>query len=315
MKLNYDLIKKNLATYAEAKELFPIISEYERGEVGSNVMRNIGLQYFAEFWDFMRYNDKFNPVIEGMTWRKLKPIVAEKTNNDRLKKFFMNRTQRQFNEILMDGPQFDRLLNGRWVSKPALTRRGRMSYGRRGSESIGGLKSCIIPLLNYIIQNNVDVYEDSKEYFYEKFVNQSQLFSSIRWYTVQELNFDSVPKREIDITRKLLGSFVEIMEETKIDFRKLNSEYIISSISNRIKNSMSVPAGTMLKCLKDITYGSKISLIANKSYEVRSSSLNSNGYLQVYITDELNRSNYFPYSHFEDMAFHRDDLLSSLFGS
>ena len=34
----------------------------------------------------------------------------------------------------------------------------------------------------------------------------------------------------------------------------------------------------------------------------------------VYITDELNRSNYFPYSYFEDMAFHRDDLLSSLFG-
>ena len=314
MKLNYDLIKKNLATYAEAKELFPIISEYERGEVGSNVMRNIGLQYFAEFWDFIKYNGKFNLVIEGMTWRKSKALIAESTQNARLKKFFMNRTQRQFNEILMDGPQFDRLLNGRWVSKPTLTRRGRMTYGRRGGESIDGLKSCIIPLLNYIIQNNVDVYEDSKEYFYEKFVNQSQLFSSIRWYTVQELNFDSVPKREIDITRKLLGSFVEIMEETKIDFRKLNSEYIISSISNKIKSSMSVPTGTMLKCLKDITYGSKISLIANKSYEVRSSSLNSNGYLQVYITDELNRSNYFPYSHFEDMAFHRDDLLSSLFG-
>jgi hypothetical protein len=56
-------------------------------------------------------------------------------------------------------------------------------------------------------------------------------------------------------------------------------------------------------------------LVANKSYEVRSSNLNTNGYLQVYMTDELNRSNYFPYSYFEDMAFHRDDLLSSLFGS
>ena len=314
MKLNYDLIKKNLATYAEAKELFPVISDYERGEVSIHVMRNIGLQDFGEFYaDFLKRGD--NPIEEGMTWRKLKLMIAEKTTNARLKKFVMNRTQRQFNEILMDGPQFDRLLNGRWVSKPALTRRGRMSYGRRGSESIGGLKSCIIPLLNYIIQNNVDVYEDSKEYFYEKFVNQSQLFNTTRWYTVQELNFDSVPKREIDITRKLLGSFVEIMEETKIDFRKLNSEYIISSISNKIKSSMNVPTGTMLKCLKDITYGNKICLIANKSYEVSSSSLNSNGYLQVYITDELNRSNYFPYSHFEDMAFHRDDLLSSLFGS
>ena len=99
MKLNYDLIKKNLATYAEAKELFPIISEYERGEVNSSVMRNIGLQYFAEFWDFIKYNNKFNPVIEGMTWRKLKTSIAESTQNDRLRKFFMNnsKAKRYFN--------------------------------------------------------------------------------------------------------------------------------------------------------------------------------------------------------------------------
>ena len=119
MKLNYDLIKKNLATYAEAKELFPVISDYERGEVSISVMRNIGLQEFGEFYDFLKRGD--NPVEEGMTWRKLKLMIAEKTNNVRLKKFIMNRTQRQFNEILMDGPQFDRLLNGRWISKPTLT--------------------------------------------------------------------------------------------------------------------------------------------------------------------------------------------------
>jgi hypothetical protein len=312
MKLNYDLIKKNLATYAEAKELFPVISDYERGEVNIHVMRNLGLQEFGEFYDFLK---RGNTIEEGMTWRKLKIIIADKTPNARLKKFFMNRTQRQFNEILMDGPQFDRLLNGRWVSKPALTRRGRMSYGRRGGECIDGLKTCIFPLLNYIIQNNIDVYEDSKEYVYKKFTQQESIYYSIRWYTTMELNFDNVPKREIDVTRKLLSTFVEIMEETKIDFRKLNSEYIISSISNKIKSSMNVPNGTMLKCLKDVPYGNKIALVANTSYEVKGSSLNNNGYLQVYMTDELNRSNYFPYSYFEDMAFHRDDLLSSLFGS
>ncbi len=312
MKLNYDLIKKNLATYAEAKELFPVISDYEKGEVNTHVMRNLGLQEFGEFYDFLKNG---NPIEEGMTWRKLKSIIADKTQSVRLKKFFMNRTQRQFNEILMDGPQFDRLLNGRWVSKPSLTRRGRMSYGRRGNESIDGLKTCIVPMLNYIIQNNIDVYEDSKEYIYKKFINQESIHYSIRWYTTMELNFDSVPKREIDVTRKLLNTFVEIMEETKIDFRKLNSEYIISSISNKIKSSMSVPRGTMLKCLKDVPYGNKIALVANTSYEVKSSNLNMNGYLQVYVTDELNRNTSYPYSYFEDMAFHRDDLLSSLFGS
>jgi len=311
MKLNYDLIKKNLATYAEAKELFPVISDYERGEVNIHVMRNLGLQEFGEFYDFLK---RGNPIEEGMTWRKLKIIIADKTPNARLKKFFMNRTQRQFNEILMDGPQFDRLINGRWVSKPSLTRRGRMSYGRRSDECIDGLKTCIVPLLNYIIQSDIDVYEDSKEYFYKKFVQQDSIVYFTRWYTTMELNFDSVPKREIDVTRKLLNTFVEIMEETKIDFRKLNSDYIISSISNKIKSSMSVPSGTMLKCLKDVPYGNKIALVANNSYEVKSSGLNNNGYLQVWITDELGRSNYYPYSYFEDMAFHRDDLLSSLFG-
>jgi hypothetical protein len=313
MKLNYDLIKKNLATYAEAKELFPVISDYERGEVNIHVMRNIGLQEFGEFYDFLKRGD--NPVEDGMTWRKLKLMIAEKTNNVRLKKFIMNRTQRQFNEILMDGSQFDRLLNGRWISKPALTRRGRMSYGRRSGECVDGLKTCFVPLLNYIIQNNIDVYEDSKEYIYKKFVQQESIYYSIRWYTTMELNFDSVPKREIDVTRKLLNTFVEIMEETKIDFRKLNSEYIISSISNKIKSSMNVPNGTMLKCLKDVPYGNKIALVANTSYEVKGSSLNNNGYLQVWVTDELGRASYYPYSCFEDMAFHRDDLLSSLFGS
>ena len=282
MKLNYDLIKKNLATYAEAKELFPVISDYERGEVSIHVMRNIGLQEFGEFYDFLKRGD--NTIDDGMTWRKLKLMIAEKTTNARLKKFVMNRTQRQFNEILMDGPQFDRLLNGRWVSKPALTRRGRMSYGRRGGECVDGLKTCFVPLLNYIIQNNIDVYEDSKEYLYKKFIQQESIYYSIRWFTTMELNFDSVPKREIDVTRKLLSTFVEIMEETKIDFRKLNSEYIISSISNKIKSSMTVPIGTMLKCLKDVPYGNKISLVENTSYEVKSSSLNMNGYLQVYVT-------------------------------
>jgi hypothetical protein len=320
MKLNYDLIKKNLATYAEAKELFPVISDYERGEVNINVMRSLGLQDFAEFYDFLKRGDvsrhleRDNLIDDGITWRKLKLMIAESTDNIRLKKFIMNRTQKQFNEILMDGPQFDRLLNGRWVSKPSLTRRGRMSYGRRSNECVDGFKKSFIPLFNYIIQNNIDVYEDSKEYVYKKFVQQDSIVYFIRWYTTFELNFDNVPKREIDVTRKLLNTFVEIMEETKIDFRKLNSDYIISSISNKIKSSMIVTPGTMLKCLKDVPFGVKKSLIANNSYQVKSSRLDVNGYLQVYVTDELNRDISYPYSYFEDMAFHRDDLLTTLFG-
>ena len=53
MKLNYDLIKKNLATYAEAKEIFPIISEYEQGQVSYSTMSKLGLGDFANFGSFI----------------------------------------------------------------------------------------------------------------------------------------------------------------------------------------------------------------------------------------------------------------------
>lgn len=318
MKLNYDLIKKNLATYEEAKEIFPIISEYEQGQVSFGTMNKLGLGDFASFGSFLTncFNSGFNPVMKGMTWRRLKPMLVEQTLNERFKKFLFNRTQRQFNEILNDGATFDRYLNGRWVTKPGLSRRGRRTSGRRSHEHIESLKSCIIPMINYIVENNIEVYDgyDDRKEHYSYFKNQSIIESSVRWYIDKELDFSGVPKREIDVTRKLLSSLAQIVDDSKIDFRKLNSDYIISSISEKISKLMKVPEGTRLKCLNDVySYGQK-SLTKDQYYEVRSTSI-SNGYVTVLIYGDDNRSNWFQYSCFEDVQSHRDDLLNSLFGS
>jgi hypothetical protein len=318
MNFNYDLIKKNLATYKEAKEIFPIISEYELGQVNHTTMNKLGLGDFASFGSFLSncFKEGFNPVMKGMTWRRLKPILIEQTHNERFKKFLFNRTQSQFNQILNDGATFDRYLNGRWITKPGLSRRGRKTYGRRSHEHIESFRICIIPILNYIIDNNIDVYGDSKDYkeHYQSFNNQQLIETSLRWYTNKELDFSNVPKREIDVTRKLLSSLAQIVDDSKIDFRKLNSEYIISSISEKISKLMKVPEGTRLKCLNDFTdmYGQKC-LTKDQYYEVRSTST-SNGYVTVLIYDDNNRSNWFQYSRFEDVQSHREDLLNSLFG-
>lgn len=318
MKFNYEIIKKNLEIYNEAKSILPILSEYERGEINQYSIRNIGLKDFAEFSDFLKIlsNKGFTPVM-NCNWRQLKPLLIEHTRTPRLKKLIGNKTQNQFNTILKDGETFDRFLNGRWVTKPGYNRRGSRTYGRRSNECIESFSDCIVPIINYLIQTDGEVYDNSGSVIFDSFLNQNRLYNTLRWYTDKVLDLSVVPKREIDVTRKLLNSFVQIMEETKIDFRKLNSDYISAAISEKIRNSMIVPNGTMLKCIKSHQYTQigqplQFSIEENKSYEVKSSNI-SNGFVRVLVRTESGRDDWFDYSNFEDMAFHRDDLLSQLF--
>jgi len=317
MKFNYEIIKKNLEIYNEAKSVLPIISEYERGEVNQYAIRNIGLKDFSEFADFLKMlsNNGFNPVMY-CNWRQLKPLLIEHTKNSRLKKLIGNKTQNQFKSILKDGETFDRFLNGRWITKPGYSNRGRRTYGRRGGECVESFSACIVPIINYLIQNDEEVYDNSSIIF-DSFSSQNKISNTLKWYTTKLLDLNVVPKREIDVTRTLLSNFVQLMEDSKIDFRKLNSDYIITSMSEKIKSLMSVPNGTMLKCIKSHQYtviGSqpRFSIIENNSYQVVSSNI-SNGFVRVLVLTEEGRSEWFDYSSFEDVAIHRDDLLSQLF--
>ena len=314
MKINYDLIKLNLATYKEAKSILPVIGEYEREEISSSVMRNLGLGKFAEFCDFLKQSEKsgFNPITEDITWRKLKLLISTNTKVDRLKKFVMNRTQKQFTELLNNNEDFDRLLNGRWIRKPGYTPRGRKTYGRRSEVRIEGLDHCAVPLINYIILNDIEVFESDPNIY--SFITQDRLIGVTKWYTFEKLDFDKVPKREIEVTKKLIDNFINIMTESHIDPRKLNLDYIVSTLSDKIRKSMVVPNGTIIKCLRDVNndYRKQV-LTKDVSYSVRGSYIQS-GYLKVSVTNDLGGSDYYDYANFEDMAIHREDLLRSLLG-
>jgi hypothetical protein len=318
MKLSYDIIKSNIEVYQQAKNSIPTISQYEKGEVSNSAMRSLNLSKFADFFDFMELVKKtgFDIIIPDMSWRRLKPILIEKTTNERLRKFISNRTQNQFQSLLKDAETYDRLLNGRWVRKPKLTRRGRLGSGLRSEESVSGLTTALLPIINYVIQNDLEVFDSVKSGCVDisSFIFQDKYNQYLRWFSHEKLSLSSAPIREIEVTNKLISSFVEILENSKIDPRKLNLDYVTTSISERLKKGMIVPNNTNLRCLRDITDNmNRIIYSKDQIYSVQGSYISS-GSVLVYLKNDRNHSAYVKYEDFEDMSIHRDDLLSSLFG-
>lgn len=314
MKFTYEFIKENLRIYNEAKEQLPIIKEYEKGMVSHSVMRNLGLDKFAEFYQFNKNLELFGfSSIKALTYKELKEILIENTKSQRFKTWLKNRTSNYFKKLIQEDSQaFDRLLNGRWISKPSYNHRGRKSYGRRSNECIEGLDVAFSPLINWIITNNLDTCEQSNNDVYNKFTRQSKYSSKLKWYTSVELNIESVPKREIEVTHGLLTSIVDFIEETKIDFRKLNSDFIIDSIQTKIISLMSVNPGTSIRStIDDKSNYNTQRLTSGKNYIVENSNIHS-GFLRVMITDDTGSRNWYDYRLFEDKSVNRDLLLSQL---
>lgn len=312
MKITYDIIKQNLKTYKAAKEIFPAISQFEESQIDYSAISALGLGKFADFNIFLKSAalKGFEPIIDIKSFRTLKPIVCEKTTTERFKTFIKNRTQKKFDAIFNDADLFDRLLNGPWKSRPQMRRNGRMGYGTRKKERAEGFQDAIVPIINYIILNEIEIdpkiLDDG---------DNARISGSTIWYTSEELSFDKVPQKEIELTNKLLQTFMDVVDKEKIDFRKLNISYVMSAISTKIKNAMKIANGTQLKCVKDLESKTKgiNALEKGKIYEVFGT-YERNGFLTVYIKNDQDSYTYYEYSYFEDVGRKRDDLLSMLLG-
>jgi hypothetical protein len=316
MAFTWDLIRKNLETYNKAKEEIEMISEYERGEATLIQMSQVGLIRFADFWSFLQSCQKagFDPIDPQMTWRKLKPLLIEKTQNVRFKKFLSNRTQTQFISLLTTNPEdYDRLLNGRWLKKPRTNRKGTLLSGKRSDDKAEGLKECFVPIMNYVINWGIETSKDNND-VYKGFEFQSlNLQMGINWYIKDELKLDEVPFKEISVSRNLLSSFVETIQKSEIDFRKLNLDFITNSISEKIKKNMKITEGTMLKAIRDIEVHGQKRITKDVTYRALDSHI-SGGIVRVYLQDDTGYKYYFFYRDFEDITFHRNDLLRQLLG-
>ena len=307
MKITYDIIRRNIETYKEAKDIFPVITQFEENEIDYSAMHSLGLTKFADFHMFIKYLKLhgFDPISDTKSFRVLKPIIVDKTTTERFKTFIKNRTQKKFEAIFTDNDLFDRLLNGPWKSRPQMRRNGRMGYGTRKNERVEGFRDAIVPIINYIILNEIEVSDSIK--------NQDSISNQTRWYINEVLSFDKVPQKEIELTNRLLQTFSEVVANERVDFRNLNINYIMSAISTKIKNAMKISNGTMLKCVKDLMNSNQIDKILEKGkmYEVLGT-YERNGFLTIYVRNEEGKSTYYEYSYFEDVSTKRDDLLSML---
>jgi hypothetical protein len=108
-----------------------------------------------------------------------------------------------------------------------------------------------------------------------------------------------------------MKSLADFIQDSEIDFRKLNSDFIIEIISKKIKKFMEVPTGTVLNCTQEVKYGTQLELTEGKSYHVITSNI-QHGFVRVCVLNDRGVSNYYDYSKFEDVSLQRDLLLSQL---
>jgi hypothetical protein len=315
MIINRELIKENLEIYNKVKSEISIISEYERNEIPSYGLNQFGAADFAEFYEsfLVSKGNNFAVIDTEMNWRKLKTILIQQTTDAKLKKYISKRTENQFISWLTTDPAtFDKLLNGKWVRKPRQGRR-RWLYGSRGELFMDSLKTCRLPIINYIINKGIDANSTHSE-IEAGILVQREYAHLIKWFTTKKLSSDLIPVRELEMTKKLLTTFINTLGESNIDFRKLNIDYITNSIGDKIKSNMKVPEGTMVKALTDLkdTSGKQV-ITKDRFYKVDSSTI-TGGFVRVYIADDSTWKRHYDYKYFEDMSLHREDILKQLFG-
>jgi len=295
MKITYDIIENNLKMFEDAKLKFPIMQKYIDGEASLSSLQSVGLGQFGQFSDFIKQNQSLgiDIIMKGMTWRKLKPMLVTNTTLDRFKTYISNKTQNKFNDILKNVDLYDRLLNGRWVRKPS--RRG---SGARSGEKVSSFTSCRVAIINYIIQNEIEVHDK---------------IDGLAWFHTHKLSLDNTLVREMKVTEDLLTSFVDTISDSKVDFKKLNINYVSNFLSDKLLKLMKIEKGDVVKCISNYVYPTgQVVLTEGKSYTVESSTMRS-GYLNIYLRDDNGRLDFYPFSYFEDVAFHRNSILDSLF--
>lgn len=315
MKFTYAAIRQNIRFYEQAKESLPIISQFEKGEVTMQAMHTLKLGDFADFYNFKKsVSDLGLELDKPMTWRKLKPILLKHTTSERFKKFLNNRTQKSFIELVsQNGQTFDRILNGRWIRKPS-----RKSYGKRDYQKCDGLSTAFASVMNFIISNDIDTYSVGIRDTFRSFQEQEIYYNKIKWYvpnyrgeSILETASNNIPKREVELSTTIMKSLVNFIQNTELDFRKLNSDFIIESMTKKIKQLMIVPNGSSLKCIKSVGTPGHSELTEGQYYQCINSNIQS-GFVRVCVLNDRGTSQYYDYSKFEDVSLLRNSLLDEL---
>lgn len=282
MILTYEIIKSNLELLEEVKKDYPILKDFEDGKVSRDSISNVGLDSFIEFITFIKQCKKSGDqkliYSEPITFRELKLKVAELTYTDKVKNIFLKKNKEDFIKVFVDYK-----VNRRY------TKTSNASY-------CSGLESGIPTIINFFIQNGIDVYDGYLRggTFYLNKLKKPNLYS-----------------RELKMTQDFIDEFINYSKEKDLDLRKCNIKSLVNELSHRLKSMMKIESGLFVKCIKE-RKSDPGRLTLDKSYLVEDSRVGYNGYLEVKITDDLGVDTFLPYTLFEEVSRQRDDIFKEL---
>ena len=278
MKLSLETITHNLNLLEEVKKEYPILIDYQKGNINKLSIQNTGLDVFIGLIDYINScNSKGLKLIytEPIDYKDLKAKFLELNINAKSKKIFANKSKKDFDELWNNDKLHQRYK--KW---------GNASYAP-------GLEATEPMIMNYLFQNNIEVY------------SQYMFFHKDYWfYQHQKPKYYS---REMKTTQSFIESFLSYAKEANLDLRKCNIKSVTTELQHKLKQLASIEEGLRVKCIVETT-----NFTIDNLYIVQSSHINHFGFVEVKLTDDRGETRFIPYSNFEEISRQRDDLLSQL---
>lgn len=300
MKVNKDIILANIEKLEKAKEMFPILLEFENGV--SNEIRtqsfdslrkeciNYGLTKYLDFIDFFNKTKKRNQSVYYESKIKVKDfqnILVENSTDDFAKKSLKNKGVKSFSNLIN---------SKRWrLLTNESRRRNRWSY-------TNNLESSSAIIANFVIQNEIDV---------------DDIYRINSYYTQILPDPDNSIQFEINKTQEIINFITNSLNDSKSDFLKINYDNLMQKIGSELRSKMlEIEPGEKIKCVEipnhpSLNIENFYNLTLNKNYNVVSKHL-ENGILKVVIMNDDNKSQKINFRYFDSVKEVRNTLLDQL---
>lgn len=277
MVITDDIIKYNLDLLEEVKIEYPILKDFENGLVQNSSVSRIGLDEFVSLISYKKevlkngqelfYADKiyYDEVIEKIV----------EFSSSKVKKIFLKKSLEDFCKLYTDWKIYKRYSSSRNVFYCA------------------GLELCEPIIVNYFIQNKIDVNDN--------FFKRSGFF-------FRKLQKPKYYSRELKMTQDFVEEFISFTKEKDLDIRKCNINTLINEVNDRLKPLMLIEEGLQVKYIGV----DNERFTTDNTYQVQGSRISYLGYLEVKVTDDKGLSTFFPYSEFEEISRQRNDLFKEL---
>lgn len=298
MKINIDIISKNIEILNLAKKYFPVLVSYEKIVSADNIdyeaKNNVRTQCI--FFNLTQYTDFIDFVVDTkknsqeviynrtITNKELQDVMIKNSFDEDAAKCFKRKGAKSLESLINSHKYLYLSAN---YTKTLTKKRKKTTF----NDNIGASQAIIC---NFFIQNDLDLkYPDRLS----------------RYYTTLLPPVDLSIIDEIDKTDEVIEFIIEQLTRSKIDFRKVNYKHLLEKINDEIREKiLKIEPGEKIKCIQ--ISGDSEGLTLNKNYDVISKEIDF--CLQIRIVNDFNKICRYNYRLFESLSITRDNALDEL---